>query len=51
MQRHWVCSGCEVFDVFRDAQQGPERINELFQKKTCEGVLLLGFISIAVGSG
>ena len=23
----------------REAQQGPEHINQLFQKKTCEGVL------------
>lgn len=40
--RKWHILGrwaAEVFDFARDAQQGPEHINELFQKKTCEGVL------------
>lgn len=40
--RKWHILGrwaAEIFDMSRDAKQGPEHINELFQKKTCEGVL------------
>ena len=35
-------STSQVFDVGRGESQGPEHINQLFQKKTCEGVLHLG---------
>ena len=32
----------QIFDDIRGESQGPEHINQLFQKKTCEGVLQLG---------
>ncbi|CAK9036059.1 unnamed protein product [Durusdinium trenchii] len=40
--RRWHILGrwaAKIFDDIRGESQGPEHINQLFQKKTCEGVL------------